>query len=335
MTGQTTIGTHEGQPIEEVTLDSGAARIAVMNYGCAIRDWRVGSGGRPVPCVLGFDDFAPYPRHSKSFGIIAGRVANRTARGLFTLDGQTWRLPLNDGPHHLHGGPQGLGNRLWDIATDGPNAVVLRYDSPDGEMGYPGRVAFEVRMALDGARLNIDMTGQPDRPTPINLAQHNYYNLNGRGDILGHRLWIDADRYAPVDETQIPIGVFEPVAGTQLDFRQPARIGDQDPRREGADHDLLLNPDRDPSSPAAELASDETGLRLRLWTDQPGLQLFTAKPMQIAVPGHDGVRYGPFSGVCLEAQYHPDSLNRPEWPGIIAAPGAPYRQQLALEIAPG
>ncbi len=334
MTTQATIGEYEGKPVEEVVLDSGAARIAVMNYGCVIRDWRVEAGGRPVPCVLGFDEFAPYPEHSKSFGIIAGRVANRTARGLFTLEGQTYRLPVNNGPNHLHGGPQGLGKRLWEIAPDGPNAVVLRYDSPDGEMGYPGNVAFEVRMVLEGARLTIDMIGQPDRPTPINLAQHNYYNLDGEGDILGHRLWIDADRYTPVDETQIPTGVFEPVDGTQLDFRQPALIGERDPQREGADHNLVLNQGRAQSSPVVELSSDRTGLGLRLWTDQPGLQLFTAKPMEIAVPGHDGARYGPFGGVCLEAQHYPDSLNRPEWPSIIASPGAPYRQELAVEIAP-
>ncbi len=122
--------------------------------------------------------------------------------------------------------------------------------------------------------------------------------------------------------------------GTQLDFRQPALIGERDPQREGADHNLVLNQGRAQSSPVVELSSDRTGLGLRLWTDQPGLQLFTAKPMEIAVPGHDGARYGPFGGVCLEAQHYPDSLNRPEWPSIIASPGAPYRQELAVEIAP-
>ncbi|MHA3977295.1 aldose epimerase family protein [Halovulum sp. GXIMD14794] len=328
------IGAHEGETVEEAVLDSGAARISVMNYGCVIRDWRVPAQGREVPCVLGFEKFAPYPEHSKSFGIIAGRVANRTANGRFSLEGRTYELPVNNGPNHLHGGPVGLGKRIWEMASDGNDAVLLRYSSPDGEMGYPGAVEFEVRFALDGARLLIEMAGDPDRPTPINLAQHNYYNLNGRGDILGHRLRVAASRYTPVDEVQIPSGALDPVKGTQLDYRSEARIGDVDADRVGADHNLVLDEGRDPAAPAAELASDETGLRLRMWTDQPGIQLFTAKPMQIGVPGLDGETYGPFGGVCLEAQHFPDSLNHPEFPSIIATPDAPYRQRLEVEIAP-
>ncbi|WP_112322718.1 aldose epimerase family protein [Oceanibium sediminis] len=333
MTKLRSIGAHEGQSVEEAVLDSGAARISIMNYGAVIRDWRVPAAGREVPCVLGFDRFAPYPEHSKSFGIIAGRVANRTARGRFTLDGVDYELPVNNGPNHLHGGPQGLGKRLWEIAGDGPNAVILHYHSPDGEMGYPGAVDFEVRFALDGTKLTIDMSGRPDRATPINLAQHNYYNLNGRGDILDHRLWIAAEHYTPVDETQIPTGAIESVAGTQLDFRTESRIGEVDKDRIGADHNLMLDAGRDSEAPAATLASDETGLSLTLWSDQPAIQLFTAEPMQIAVPGHDGATYGPFGGVCLEAQHVPDSLNRPEWPSIIATPDQPYRQILGLQIA--
>lgn len=330
-----TVGDYKGQEVREAVLESPAARVAILNYGCVIRDWRVQAGGRAVPCVLGFDGFAPYPEHSKSFGIIAGRVANRTAKGRFTLDGVTYQLPINNGPNHLHGGPEGLGTRIWEMEADGAQAVVLRYLSPDGEMGYPGAVAFEIRFALEGAVLGCEMAGRPDRPTPVNLAQHNYYNLNGAGDILGHRLEIAASRYTPVDETLIPTGEIVPVAGTQLDFRTAARVGARDPQRIGADHNLILDAGRGTDAPAAMLWSDDTGLRLRLWTDQPGIQLFTAKPMEIAVPGHDGVKYGPFGGLCLEPQHFPDSLNRPEWPGIIASPEAPYRQSLRMEIAPG
>ncbi|NNU80503.1 galactose mutarotase [Halovulum dunhuangense] len=334
MTRIRSIGAHEGASVEEAVLDSGQARIAIMNYGCVIRDWRVEAGGRAVPCVLGFEKFAPYPEHSKSFGIIAGRVANRTAAGRFSLDGRTYQLPVNNGPNHLHGGPVGLGKRIWEMASDGPDAVILHYHSPDGEMGYPGAVDFEVRFSLKGARLTCEMTGHPDRPTPINLAQHNYYNLNGAGDILRHRLQIAASRYTPVDATLIPTGEIAPVAGTQLDFRQMAEVGAVDPGRIGADHNLVLDEGRDPKAPAAVLESDLTGLRLRVWTEEPGIQLFTAQPMQIAVPGHDGVIYGPFGGLCLEAQHFPDSLNHPEWPSMIATPDRPYRQRLELEIAP-
>ncbi|MEM8789027.1 MAG: aldose epimerase family protein [Pseudomonadota bacterium] len=325
------IGQHADGAVEEVVLESAGARVAVMNYGAVIRDWRVEADGRAVPCVLGFEDFAPYPQHSKSFGIIAGRVANRTAGGRFTLDGVDHALPINNGPNHLHGGPKGLGKRLWDLELDA-GAAVLHYHSPDGEMGYPGAVNFEVRFTLDGARLTCDMRGVPDRPTPINLAQHNYYNLNGHGTVLDHELRIAASRYTPVDATQIPTGDIVAVDSTQLDFRVPRRIGAADPDRLGADHNLVLDPRRDRTDPAAELAAD-SGLHLKLWTDQPGLQLFTAKPMEIAHPGHDGVRYGPFGGVCLEAQHFPDSLNRPDWPSIIATPETPYLQRFAVEIA--
>lgn len=327
------IGAHEGESVEEAVLDSGAARIAIMTYGAVIRDWRVPADDREVPCVLGFDSFAPYPKHSKSFSIIAGRVANRTALGRFTLDGVEYQLPVNNGPNHLHGGPKGLGRVLWEIAEDGPNAVILHYHSPDGEMGYPGAVDFEVRYALDGSLLTIEMVGRPDRPTPINLAQHSYYNLAGRGDILNHELWLDAPTFTPVDETQIPTGDIAPVDGTQLDFRETATIGSRDPDRIGADHNVMLREGRDPAETAARLWCAETGLELTLKTDQPAIQLFTAEPMQIEVPGHDGASYGPYGGVCLEAQHAPDSLNRPEWPSIIATPDAPYRQTLHLDIS--
>ncbi len=332
MTTAKSIGTHQGRSVDEVVLDSAQARVAIMSYGCVIRDWRIPTGGREVPCVLGFEDFAPYPEHSKSFGIIAGRVANRTARGQFTLAGRSFQLPVNNGPNHLHGGPEGLGKRLWEMEPDGPEAVILRYHSPDGEMGYPGAVNFEVRFALAGATLHCQMTGRPDRPTPINLAQHNYYNLGSTDTVLDHRLQVAAARYTPVDDTQIPTGAFAPVAGTVLDFRTEARVGDLDPAGEGADHNLVLDAERDPAAPAAQLTALDTGLTLKLWTDQPGIQLFTAKPMQITHPGHDGALYGPFGGLCLEPQHFPDSLNQPDWPSIISTPDAPYRQDLSLRI---
>ena len=326
------VGHYQGREVREAVLESAHARIAILNYGCVIRDWRVDADGRAVPCVLGFEDFEPYPAHSKSFSIIAGRVANRTARGRFSLDGVDYQLPVNNGPNHLHGGPEGLGKRVWEMEAD-EGSVTLAYHSPDGEMGYPGAVEFRVTFRLEGTRLTCEMTGRPDRPTPINLAQHNYYNLNGHGDILGHVLEVDAEAYTPVDDTQIPTGIIAPVDGTVLDFRRPTRIGDADPERIGADHNLVLREGRDISTPAAVLRSEETGLRLTVRTDQPGVQLFTAKPMEIAVPGHDGAAYGPYGGVCLEAQHFPDSLNRPDWPSIIATPERPYTQWLEMDIS--
>ncbi|MEM6467717.1 MAG: aldose epimerase family protein, partial [Pseudomonadota bacterium] len=289
---------------------------------------------RVVPVVLGFDRFEDYPVHSKSFGIIAGRVANRTAHGRFTLNGETYQLARNNGAHHLHGGDVGLGRRLWEMEADGAG-LVLTYHSPDGEDGYPGAVTFEVKLRLDGGALTFEVSGQPDRPTPINLAQHNYYNLEGGGDVREHILQIAAPHYTPVDAGLIPTGEILPVAGTRMDFTTPKRVTQEDPNLQGIDLNLVLEAERDRSLPAAMLESETTGLRLGLWTDEPGLQLFNAPQMDIAVPGIDGARYGRFAGLCLEAQHFPDSLNQPGWPSIIARPETPYHQRLVVEIGAG
>ncbi len=328
-----TVGRHDGREIREAVLESATSRIAVLNYGALMRDWRVFAAGRAVPCILGFDSFPPYLTHSKSFGIVAGRVANRIANATFPLGGETVTLVANEGAHHLHGGPAGLGKQIWEMET-ATGGLILRHHSPEGAMGYPGRVDFEISMALDGPTLTLTMTGAPDRPTPINLAQHNYYNLHGSGDTNGHLLEIDAEHYTPVDATLIPTGAVLPVAGTRLDFRQMTTPAAQDPAGVGVDLNLVLRPGRPVSAPAARLIGPETGLGLPVVTDQPGLQLFNAPTMAIAHPGHDGAQYGAFAGICLEAQKFPDSPNRPDWPSVIATPEEPYRQHLSLTIAP-
>lgn len=318
-------GEHEGHPVTEATLDSGKAKVSILNYGCIFRDWQV--SGRPV--ILGFDDFSDYIPNQWCFGILAGRVANRIKSGRFTLGGKDYQLNNNDGENHLHGGPEGLGKRLWTLGTSG-DVLHLSYLSPEGEENYPGAVEFNIAITLDGTTLTMDMTARADSFTPINLAQHNYYNLNGEGDVLGHRLHVAADSYTETDSALIPTGSILPVAGTHLDFRQPTRIGEIDPTRIGIDDNLVLNPDRNPHEPAATLTAD-SGLTLRHWTDQPGLQLFNGPVLDVTAS--NGKRYGPFSGLCLEAQHFPDSVNHPEWPSTICGPEAPYKQKLVIDIA--
>lgn len=327
-------GRHDGRGVDEVALESADAAICVLNYGCVLRDWRVDSGGAALPVVLGFPRFEDYPLHARSHGIVAGRVANRTAQARFSLDGRDYRLTRNWGPHHLHGGIVGLGRRVWEMESDSAaNAVRLRYASPDGEEGYPGAVDFTVSYRLEGPRLICEMAGLPDRPTPINLAQHAYYNLAGGGEVRDHLLWIDAPEHTPLGPELIPEGVIRPVAGTPLDFTEARRIADADPDRAGFDNNLVLRRDRDRAEPSVRLSCPRSGLALRLWTEEPGLQIFNAPKMTIAVPGHDRQSYGPFSGLCLEAQHFPDSLHHPEWPSIIRSPEAPYYQKLVVEIA--
>ena len=323
-------GEMDGRDVMRATLADGDVSVSILNYGCITQDWRVPVGDHLHPCVLGFATVADYLEHSRSFGIIAGRVANRTALGRFTLDGKDYQLPINNGPNHLHGGLLGLGRRLWSMEMDGQKSVQLTYHSADGEEGYPGAVDFTTTVTLEGNALRYELSGVPDRTTPINLAQHSYYNLGG-ADVLKHKIWMDADRYTPVDDTLIPTGSVDSVSGHHFDFQKEVAIGEADPRRLGIDLNLVLKEGRDVKTPAT-IVTHENGLQLSLWTDQPGIQVFDAPEMEIAVPGLDGQIYGPFSGLCLEAQKFPDALNHAHFPSILCSPDEPYHQDLVVEI---
>ncbi len=318
-----------GRSVEEVVLESPDAAVAILNFGCVVRDWRVDGPRGSLPMVLGFPRLEDYLHHSRSHGAIVGRVANRTAGSRFTLDGQSYALTPNDGANHLHGGAIGLGNRLWQMETDSASGTVyLFYKSPDGEEGYPGDVDFTVSLRLEGPRLICEMAGTPDRPTPISLANHNYYNLGGVGSVKDHVLWVDAHEFTPVGADLIPEGVIRPLAETDFDFSTEREIGDTK-----LDLNVVLDPARDRKRPAARARCPRTGCQLELWTDEPGIQLFDASEMTIAAPGHDGEHYGPFAGFCLEAQHFPNSLHQSEWPSIVCSPERPYFQRLVVEIA--
>ncbi|MDF2232762.1 galactose mutarotase [Albimonas sp. CAU 1670] len=321
---------HEGEPIREATLDSGLARVRLLSWGCALRDWRAPVGGGWRACTLGLARVEDYPAHSPAYGAICGRVANRIRGARFELEGREVRLTPNEGANLLHGG-RGLARRNWRMEAAG-EALRLSWDSPDGEDGFPGAVAFTVDVRLDGARLIYEMRGVPDRPTPINLAQHAYWNLDGGGEVLDHRLRLDADRWAEVDAGQIPTGRLIPVGEGRPDFREPRTLRDADGRGIAVDHAYALSPGRDPARPAAELTSGAGDLRLRLWTDQPSVQVYDAPGLSLAVPGLDGTPAGPFAGLCLEAQNFPDAPNRPEFPSPLATPERPYVQRLEIEI---
>ncbi len=306
-------------------LESAVAAVSVLNYGAITRSWEVHAQGKPLSVVLGYKDLHQYLADPFYLGAIVGRVANRTANGRFRLNGKTCQLTQNEGRHHLHGGIKGLGRRLWQMERDGARRLRLRYLSPDGEEGYPGTVRFTVDMALSGSRLTYDMRAVPDRPTPINLAQHNYYNLaGGQGDIFDHSIRIQAAQYTPTDGEGIPTGQVCDVEGTPLDLRKTVALHRVDPERKGIDSNLLFDPGRDRKKPVAELRAPN-GLRLRMWSDQPGLQLYTGAGLKRPA-------FRAFTGMCLEPQYPPDCLNNPGFCAIIATPEAPYRQVLTVDI---
>lgn len=296
--------------------------VTVLSIGCAVMDWRI--RGRPV--VLGYASPEHYRQNPASMGVICGRVANRISGARFTLDGEIHELPANAPPHHLHGGPGGLGWRNWDMSPDGDRAVEFRLISEDGDQGYPGRVAFRVVMRLTGGRLTWEMEAVPDRVTPVNLAQHLYFNLMGRGTVADHRLRIAADRYSPNGPDLVPVGRIEPVDGTAYDFRNPVRLGEGE--AEGWDGNVVLTAGSDP---AAEVTVPD-GTYLRLWTDRPGLQVYTSNTLKPVLPEGRGAAHRRFAGLCLEAQDFPNAVNVPGFGSILCSPERPYRQVTSIEI---
>lgn len=328
------IGRFEDSDVEEVVLSSDAGvSISIITYAALIRDWRVPVAGQQRPVTLGFETFEPYLTKSPYFGAIAGRVANRTGHATFSLDGHTYTLAANEGVNHLHGGPKGFGKRNWTIAAYDGKSVTLTLDSPDGDMGYPGALEVSVTYSLEGHRLDIDFNATASRTTPVNIVQHNYFNLMGQGDVSEHTLWLAAHAYTPVDDAQIPTGVIAPVAGTELDYTSPRALSAPEGGTATIDHNFCLDTRRPADAPVAILTAPDKSLTLKLFTDQPGLQVYTGWKLDMSEPGLDGQVYPKCAGLCLEDQLFPDAMNNPHFPSPVITPDAPYRHHCAIEIS--
>ena len=324
-------GRFNGQILREVTISDGDVSLAILNYGATTRDWRVPLNGRRIPVVLGYDDPTRYVGHKTYLGAIAGRVSNRIGGAQYSLGGQINQLIPNEGGNQLHGGSSGLSNAFWEVEPDGASAVRLRYVSPAGEGGFPGRAKFSIDVRLNGACVTYDMRAEVDCVTPISLAQHNYYNLDGAGTIWEHRMRCDADRVLEMDDQGIMNGQVASVDGTKFDFRKLRFFSQADVERAGTDHNLVFEGERDISKPVAEVEAP-SGLRMKLWSDQPGAQLYTAAAMPLQVGGLDGQTYGPASGFCFEPQGFPNAVNIPTFPTVFVSPEKPYVQKLQVEI---
>ncbi|WP_011579798.1 MULTISPECIES: aldose epimerase family protein [Chelativorans] len=331
--GPRKIAVYEGREVFEATLTSSTGvKVSVISYGAVIRDWQVPVPGGMRSVVLGFEHFEEYTKYSGYFGAIAGRVANRISGARFMLNGKEYRLQPNEGANHLHGGKRGLSRQVWDMEVLSENAVRLSLTSPDGEMGYPGRLDVSVTYRLEGNALELDCTATTDAPTPVNIVQHNYFNLMGEGDIRNHVLWLAANAYTVRDFDLIPTGGIEPVAGTHFDFRKPRPLCDAQGEPIAYDNNLVLDTGRDPSSPVAILKAPDGSLTLALKTDQPGLQLYTGSKINLPVPGLGGRHYPRFAGLCLEDQNFPDAINHPHFPNCVVTPERPYRHWCEIEI---
>jgi len=331
-----TFGSLEGKRVDGFTLtsDTGAV-VDIIGYGVVVRDWQVPVAGEaPRSVVLGFDHFDAYPAHSPHFGSLAGRVANRISGASFDLDGRTYNLAPNEGGSTLHGGPEGLGRQVWDGEADSAaNSVRFTHFSPDGAMGFPGAVGFTATYRLHGNRLKLELTATPDRRTPIAVVQHQYFNLGTGTDVLDHNVWIDASARSEVGSDLIPTGAILPTNGTAYDFRTAGHtLRKQDGSPLECDLNLVLATGRNHADPIATVRGPDGKLTLKLWTDQPAVQLYNGVWTDVPVPGLGGKKYGRFSGLCLEDQMYPDALHQPHFPSIVVSPDQPYSHWCEFEI---
>jgi aldose 1-epimerase len=293
-----------GERVERHVLDNGRLRAAVLTYGATLQRLQVADG---TDVVLGLPTLDDYLHRSRYFGAVVGRYGNRIAGGRFTLDGTEHRLAVNDGAHSLHGGVRGYDKRVWRVESADRAAVLLSLVSPDGEEGYPGELRASVRYVLDGDALRLEYRATTDAPTVVNLTNHSYFNLAGSGDVRGHVVTMEADRYLPVDGGKIPTGEQAPVAGTPFDFTAPARV---DARLGGRyDHCFVLQGRVTVTDPAG-------GRSMEVTTTEPGVQFYTGHMLDGAA-----TPFGPFAGLCLETQRFPDAPNRPSFPSAVLRPG--------------
>ena len=332
--------TPDGEEVDLYTLtNKNGVEVAISTYGGAVVSLKVPDrNGKLADVVLGYDSLDGYVNDKSYFGAIIGRYGNRIGHARFTLDGKTYTLAKNNGENSLHGGIKGFNKAVWTAKeTPSPDgqALELTYLSKDGEEGFPGNLHVRVIYTLtDSNELKIGYSATTDKKTVVNLTNHSYFNLAGAGsgDILGHILMIEADKFTPVDSWLIPTGELRDVAGTPFDFRKPTAIGarinaddEQIKLGGGYDHNFVLrrNPG-DPISLAARVMEPKTGRVLEVWTDQPGVQFYTGNFLDGSAKGKRGLAYTKRSAFCLETQHFPDSPNQPKFPSVVLSPGERY-----------
>ena len=334
--------TTDGQDVDEYILtNANGMEVRIITYGGIITSVQVPDrSGNFTNVVLGFDNLSDYETKSPYFGSITGRYANRIANARFTLDGEEYELAPNDGPNSLHGGVEGFDNKVWEaqpIESNDEVGVSLHYLSPDGEEGYPGNLDVTVVYNLTkDNELRMEYSATTDAPTVVNLTNHAYFNLGGEGTghIYDHILWIDADRYTPVDQTLIPTGELASVEGTPFDFRivKPLAPGQRSNHEQivlarGYDHNFVLNrEDLSDNSMmiAARIADPVSGRVLEVWTTEPGLQFYAGNFLDGTLVGTGGNLYRQSDGFALETQHFPDSPNHPDFPSTVLRSGEKY-----------
>lgn len=349
---KTSFGTMpDGRDVPAVTLTNGRGVSAtVIALGASLQALMMpDKAGKVEDVQIGYDTLAGYLAKPEFFGATVGRVANRIAKGRFTLDGKTYTTPTNDGPNSLHGGSKGFDKVLWEVTDvkSGPAAsVTLRYVSPDGDMGYPGTVTTYATYSLDEKnQLTIEYRATTDKPTVVNISNHAYWNLAGVGSprgAMGHVVTIPAERYTPTDATAIPTGQHVPVAGTVFDFRTPRAIGDRvrdarDPQiayGRGYDHNWVIGNAVTPTlHMMSRVVEPVSGRSFELWSNQPGLQFYSGNFFNATITGKKGQIYRMGDAIVMEPQLFPDAPNQPNFPSVRLDPGQTYRNTMVYKLS--
>lgn len=333
-------GMVDGKPVDLFVLEnSNHLEMKVTNYGGIVVSLVVPDrDGNMDDIVLGYNQLEAYVKHNPYFGAIIGRYGNRIGNAQFTLEGQKYTLAKNDGENNLHGGIKGFDKVVWDakpVMDDDYVGLILKYLSKDGEEGFPGNLDVTVKYILNNDNeFRIDYRATTDKTTIVNLTNHSYFNLagEGSGDILGHEVVINAERFTPVDETLIPTGELAPVEGTPMDFRIPTAIGariDADYEQlkigKGYDHNFVLNKDQEGAMTLAATAYEPaSGRFMEVFTTEPGMQFYTGNFLNGMI-GKSGKPYNFRNAFCFETQHFPDSPNKPEFPSVVLRPGEEYK----------
>lgn len=337
-----------GTPVEIYTLrNAKGAEARILTYGGIVQSLCMpDKNGKMADVVLGYDDLQGYIEKTPYFGALIGRYGNRIGGAKFVLEGKTYTLAPNNGPNSLHGGVTGFDKVVWTARPQetarGPS-LILNYLSKDGEEGFPGNLQVTAVYTLtDDNELKVEFTARTDKPTVVNLTHHSYFNLagQGRGDILGHVVYINSDKTTPVDSGLIPTGAFADVAGTPFDFRKPtaigARINDPDPVLQygpGYDHNWVINKRAGQFGLQARVMEPVSGRVMEVWSDEPGLQFYAGNFLDGTIKGKGGAVYQHRTGFCMEPQHYPDSPNKTNFPSTRLEPGETYHNTIVYKFS--
>jgi aldose 1-epimerase len=332
----------DGTKIESFTITNAVGSSAkVITYGASLAELHVPDrNGKLGDVVLGFDNLDGYLGKHPHFGGTIGRYGNRIAKGKFTLDGKEYQLALNNGPNSLHGGPTGFDKRVWKgeaLEKKDGAAVRFTYLSKDGEENFPGNLTVSVTYTLTNTNeLKLEYSAETDKDTVVNLTNHSYFNLAGSGDILKYILYLNADKYTPVDSTLIPTGEIASVEGTPVDFRKPIEIGAHIAEIKdigGYDHNFVVNGQAGTRRLAARVTEPSSGREMEVWTTEPAVQFYSSIGLNGSIVGKGGAAYPKYGAICLETQHFPDSPNRVNFPSTVLKPGTKFHSETIYKFS--